>query len=66
VLALAYRIFYHVLFKGIELDTGIDLGIKKRFGENKLSQKTRKDLVERVKTKAKEERKIDIQRTIEE
>lgn len=67
VLAIAYRLFYHVLFKGIVLDTGIDLGIKRRFGENKVSQKARKDLVEKVKRRAKEgERKIDIQRTVEE
>jgi hypothetical protein len=34
VLAIAYRIFYHIMFKGIELDTGIDLGIQKRFKES--------------------------------
>ncbi len=32
VMAGAYRIFYHVMFKKIELDPGIDLGIKRKFG----------------------------------
>lgn len=34
VLAIAYRLFYHIMFKGIELNTGIDLGITKRFKES--------------------------------
>lgn len=33
VMAAAYRAFYHVMFKKIELDPGIDLGIKRKFGK---------------------------------
>ncbi|MFP3949593.1 MAG: hypothetical protein ACLFUZ_00660 [Candidatus Micrarchaeia archaeon] len=33
VMAAAYRLFYHVMFKKIQLDPGIDLGIKRKFGK---------------------------------
>jgi hypothetical protein len=70
VLALAYRGFYHVLFKGIELDTGIDLGIKKRFSEapQMIAKKMAPEAKGKAKPKAKpkQERELDIQKTVEE
>jgi len=75
VLAVSYRGFYHIMFKGIELDTGIDLGIKKRLHEKERREheaEQRKRMQERL-AKEREaakrrqpERRVDIQRTIEE
>ena len=73
VLAIAYRTFYHVLFKGVELDIGIDLGIKKRFGKEKKEldkdeeNEKKKRLHERIKKEREKqkEREINIQETVE-
>ena len=67
VLAVSYRAFYHILFKGIDLDTGIDLGIKKR-----LRDREKKVIVheriekERERVTQKKRGEADIQRTVEE
>ncbi|MCP4647244.1 MAG: hypothetical protein GY852_05820 [bacterium] len=50
VLAFAYRIFYHIMFKGVDLDTGIDLGIKKRLKESE-TRTIIQDKVREVKKK---------------
>lgn len=75
VLAVSYRAFYHIMFKGIDLDTGIDLGIKKRLQEKERREhdaEQRKRMQERIaqeREAAKRrppERKVDIQRTVDE
>ena|GEM_PF-976340 len=78
VLAVSYRGFYHIMFKGIELDTGIDLGIKKRLDAKERREheaEKRKRLQERLAKEREKARKArpperprgaDIQRTVEE
>jgi hypothetical protein len=52
VLAVAYRIFYHIMFKSIELNTGIDFGIKKRLKESE-TRTIIQDKVREAKERAK-------------
>jgi len=78
VLAVSYRAFYHILFKGIDLDTGIDLGIKKRLAAKERSDRDAEERKKLHKRIAKEREKAraahppkrpgghDIQRTVEE
>ncbi|MBD3398688.1 hypothetical protein GF412_05600 [Candidatus Micrarchaeota archaeon] len=50
VLAVAYRVFYHIMFKSIDLNTGIDLGIKRRIKESE-TRTIIQDKVREVKKK---------------
>ncbi len=58
ILAVAYRAYYHITFKEINIDTGIDLGIKKRLEEKEQEEREiegRKKVRERLD---KERKKI--------
>ena len=70
VLAAAYRAFYHIMFKGIDLNTGIDLGIKRRLMETEtklmLRERIQKER-ERAKTPSEPppRKPAEIQKTVE-
>ncbi len=74
VLAISYRGFYHIMFKGIDLDTGIDFGLRKRLEKKEMTTRdadNKKRLHERIareraKTGSGKTRKVEIQETVEE
>lgn len=71
VLAVAYRIFYHIMFKEIDLNTGIDLGITKKLREREtktlLKERAQRERERAMRPANAHARKpADIQRTVEE